>query len=224
MDVGVGTAVGTGVGVGVGVGVAFPEPPWVDQLGPYRHTPSYVVRRVWSEPSAFITYISSFPSRFDWNTMRRPSGDQLGCTVGSARLYGQACLAGTVCVHYVYLRDDHNHAGELGSDSPGTMRTRCGFRRGTSLGPSPTPNCRSGVSDRSHPRSSRISQSLPISARRERDAASVRRPTWGKSPSSSHVSVVSGPSRPRSSRISGGSRHGTSMNAMRRPSGDQLGA
>ena len=29
-----------------------------------------LVRRVWSEPSAFITYISQFPSRLDSNAMR----------------------------------------------------------------------------------------------------------------------------------------------------------
>ena len=34
--------------------------------------------RATSEPSAFIAYISKFPSLSDSNAMRRPSGDQAG--------------------------------------------------------------------------------------------------------------------------------------------------
>ena len=37
-----------------------------------------LVSLVWPDPSAFITYISSFPSRFERKAMRRPAGDQAG--------------------------------------------------------------------------------------------------------------------------------------------------
>ena len=48
-----------------------------DQLGETSDAGSSV-SRVWSEPSAFITYILQFALRNDANAMRRPSGDQLG--------------------------------------------------------------------------------------------------------------------------------------------------
>ena len=71
----------SGAGVFVGMGVfagAAATASGCHQDG-YESEAGLLVSRMTSDPSAFIAYISQFPSLLDVNAMRRPSGDHDGC-------------------------------------------------------------------------------------------------------------------------------------------------
>ena len=159
------------------------------------------------------------------SSVRRPAWDAVPRLV-----VGQACLAGTIRVHYVYVIDGVivvrvrivtvTNGTRVVSPSGDQLGNQC-----------PAPRCRSDVSGRNRPRSLRISQGSRHGIEKNAMSSSVRRPAWVGVQTPRCRLGVSGWNHPRSLRIShrcshrrsGQDRHGSTRNAIRCPSGDQLG-
>ena len=109
------------------------RPPSGDQVGSASRA-ELLVRRACPEPSAFITYISLFPSRSDTNAMRRPPGDQAGSASRAELLVRRAWPEPSAFITYISLFPSRLDSNAIRPDGASQLGSRRAKRPGDQAG------------------------------------------------------------------------------------------